>query len=75
MLRVADLLVEDGLTLYEDNRAHARAKLLRLAPAGRKALRVIQMGQKVWANALAAQMDENQLRAASAVLAQQPPGE
>ncbi|MEO7885141.1 MAG: hypothetical protein ABIR76_00150 [Polaromonas sp.] len=31
--------------------------------------------QKVWANALAAQMDENQLRAASAVLAQQPPGE
>ena len=68
--RVADLLEEDGLTAYEDNPAHARAKLLRLTPKGRKALRTIQAGQKVWANALAAQMDEAQLRAASGVLAQ-----
>ena len=68
--RVADLLEADGLTAYEDNPAHARAKLLRLTPKGRKALRTIQEGQKVWANALAASMDEGQLRAASAVLAQ-----
>src|SRR3954470_15999594 len=51
--RVADLLEEDGLTAYEDNPAHARAKLLRLTPKGRKALQTIQAGQKVWANALA----------------------
>lgn len=79
--RVADLLTEDGLTAYEDNPAHARAKLLRLTPKGRKALQTIQAGQKVWANALAAPLDETQLRAASAVLgelqrvllAQEPP--
>lgn len=68
--RVADLLEEDGLTVYEDNPAHARAKLLRLTPKGRKALQTIQAKQKVWANALAAGMDEAQLRGASAVLAQ-----
>jgi len=68
--RVADLLAEDGLTAYEDNPAHARAKLLRLRSKGRKALQTIQAGQKVWANALAVQMDEAQLRTASAMLAQ-----
>lgn len=41
---VADFLVDDGLCVYEDNPAQARAKLLRL--------------------------DEDQLRTASAVLAQ-----
>lgn len=66
--RVADLLTEDGLTAYEDNPAHVRAKLLRLAPKGHKALQTIQAGQKVWANALAVTLDEAQLRAASAVL-------
>lgn len=68
--RVADLLAQEGLTAYQDNPAHARAKLLRLTPKGRKALRTIQAGQKVWANALASGMDEAQLRAASTVLAQ-----
>jgi DNA-binding MarR family transcriptional regulator len=64
------LLVEDGICAYEDNPAHARAKLLRLTSRGSKALQTIQAGQKVWANALAAQLDETQLRAASAVLGQ-----
>lgn len=68
--RVADLLVEEGLSAYENNPAHARAKLLRLTAKGRKALQTIQAGQKVWANALAEGMNEAQLRAASAVLAQ-----
>jgi DNA-binding MarR family transcriptional regulator len=66
--RVADLLTEDGLTAYEGNPAHVRAKLLRLLPKGRKALQTIQAGQKVWANALAARLDEGQIRAASAAL-------
>jgi DNA-binding MarR family transcriptional regulator len=68
--RVADLLVDDVLCAYEDNPAHARAKLLKLTSKGRKALQTIQAGQKVWANALATGMDEAQLRAASTVLAQ-----
>lgn len=68
--RVADLLVEEGLSVYESNPAHARAKLLRLTAKGRKALQTIQAGQKVWANALADGMNEAQLRAASTVLAQ-----
>lgn len=66
--RVADLLTGEGLTAYEDNPAHVRAKLLRLTPRGRKALQTIQTSQKLWANALAAQLDEAQLRAASAAL-------
>ena len=68
--RVADLLVEERLSAYENNPAHARAKLLRLTAKGRRALQTIQAGQKVWANALAAGLNEAQLRAASAVLAQ-----
>jgi DNA-binding MarR family transcriptional regulator len=68
--RVADLLVEDGLCAYEDNPAHARAKLLKLTSRGRTALQTIQAGQKVWANALAAQMEEGPLRIASTALAQ-----
>jgi DNA-binding MarR family transcriptional regulator len=68
--RVADLLVEGGLCAYEDNPAHARAKLLKLTSRGRKALQTIQAGQKVWANGLAAQMEEAPLRIASTVLAQ-----
>lgn len=68
--RVADLLVEEGLSVYESNPAHARAKLVRLTAKGRKALQTIQAEQKVWANALADGMNEAQLRAASTVLAQ-----
>jgi DNA-binding MarR family transcriptional regulator len=68
--RVADLLVEEGLSVYENNPAHARAKLVRLTAKGRKALQTIQAEQKVWANALADGMNEAQLRAASTVLAQ-----
>jgi DNA-binding MarR family transcriptional regulator len=66
--RVADLLTEESLTAYEDNPAHVRAKLLRLTPKGRKALQIIQAGQRTWADALAAQLDESQLRTACGVL-------
>jgi DNA-binding MarR family transcriptional regulator len=68
--RVADLLVEDGLAAYADNPAHARAKLLALAPAGRAALRTIQAGQRRWADALGARMDVAQVQAACATLEQ-----
>src|SRR5215475_810644 len=36
--RLADLLVRDGLAVYQDNPAHRRAKLLRITPHGRASL-------------------------------------
>src|SRR5262245_1238778 len=56
--RVADLLVDDGLAVYEPNPRHRRAKLLAPTPAGREALRAISHAQQPWANALGAQIGE-----------------
>jgi len=66
--RVADVLVRDGLAVYEENPHHRRAQLLVLAPKGRSALRTIQSAQRDWANALGAQIGEADLRQASAIL-------
>jgi DNA-binding MarR family transcriptional regulator len=67
--RLADVLVQDGLATYEDNPAHRRAKLLRIAPPGRAALRSIQTAQRAWSDALGAELGEADLRQAGAVLA------
>ena len=66
--RLADVLVRDGLAAYEDNPAHRRAKLLRITPQGRRALRTIQTAQAVWADALGAKIGEEELRQASILL-------
>jgi len=66
--RVADLLEEEGLVAYEDNPAHRRAKLMRLTPKGRAALRRIQAAQRAWANDLGAAVGEDELRTASRTL-------
>ncbi len=66
--RVADLLERDGLAVYEENPGHRRAKLLRLTPQGGRALDVIQLAQRVWADALGAEIGEEHLRQASVVL-------
>jgi DNA-binding MarR family transcriptional regulator len=66
--RLADVLVRDGLAVYEPNPAHRRAKLLRLTPQGRSALRTVQAAQRSWADALGAELGEADLRRASAVL-------
>jgi DNA-binding MarR family transcriptional regulator len=66
--RLADVLVRDGLAVYEPNPAHRRAKLLRLTPQGRSALRTVQAAQRSWADALGAELGEADLRQASAVL-------
>jgi|SRR5512132_1379430 DNA-binding MarR family transcriptional regulator len=68
--RLADLLVRDGLAAYEDNPAHRRAKLLRIAPKGRTALRTIQTAQAAWADALGAEIGQADLQQASIVLDQ-----
>ena len=66
--RLADLLVRDGLAAYENNPAHRRAKLLRITPQGRTALRTIQTAQAAWADALGAKLGEEDLRQASILL-------
>ncbi len=67
--RTADALVRDGLAAYEENPRHRRAKLVRLTPAGVSVLRTIQMAQREWADALGAEVGEQDLRLAAEVLA------
>ncbi len=67
--RVADLLVEEGLAIYEENPRHRRAQLLALTPQGRAALHKIQSVQRVWADELGAAIGEADLHQASAILA------
>jgi DNA-binding MarR family transcriptional regulator len=59
--RVADLLVKDGLAVYEENPAHKRAKLLRLNARGLKALRVIEKAQRTWANNVGKELSKREL--------------
>ena len=66
--RIADLLERDGLAVYEDNPGHRRAKLLRPTKSGRRALRKISVAQKAWADALGAEIGEEDLRQAGIVL-------
>lgn len=68
--RIADALAQEELAAYEENPAHRRAKLLRLTPDGRTALRAIQAAQRPWADALGAKIGESDLRRASKVLEQ-----
>src|SRR4029453_7805623 len=60
--RLANVLVRDSLAAYEDNPAHRRAKLLRIPPQGRTALRAIQTAQAAWADTLGARIGEAELR-------------
>jgi DNA-binding MarR family transcriptional regulator len=66
--RVADALVQEGLAAYEKNPGHRRAQLLRLTPRGRSVLRTIQAAQRVWADALGAEIGEGDLRRASGIV-------
>jgi DNA-binding MarR family transcriptional regulator len=66
--RLADLLADDGLAVYEDNPRHRRAKLLRITPIGLSRLREIQEAQREWANRLGAELGQAELEQASALL-------
>jgi DNA-binding MarR family transcriptional regulator len=67
--RVADVLVEDGLAVYEDNPGHRRSKLLRITARGHSALQTIRQAQREWADAMGAEIGETNLRTANAILA------
>lgn len=66
--RVANLLVDDGLAVFEDNPQHRRAKLLRPTPDGREALRIISQAQQPWADELGEEVGEDELNRASELL-------
>jgi DNA-binding MarR family transcriptional regulator len=66
--RIADLLVRDRLTVYAENPAHERSKLVRLTSRGHRALRTIQAAQRVWANRVGAEVGEADLRHAGRVV-------
>jgi DNA-binding MarR family transcriptional regulator len=66
--RLADVLVRDGLAAYQDNPAHRRAKLLRMTPQGRAALRAIQAAQVAWSDRLGAELGLDELQQVSATL-------
>ena len=66
--RVADLLVEDGLTEYLPNPQHKRAKLLRLLPQGEETLAEIRVRQAAWVNWLGKQFRAEDLGAAEDLL-------
>lgn len=66
--RIADVLAQEDLVIYQENPAHRRAKLLRLLPKGRAVLRAIQAAQQPWADRLGTQVGEAELSRATAIL-------
>jgi DNA-binding MarR family transcriptional regulator len=60
VLKIADALSKDGLTVYVDNPGDRRAKLLRITDRGRDILSAIQDRQRLWANTLGAQLKEEE---------------
>lgn len=66
--RVANVLVREGLAVYQENPNHRRAQLLVLTPQGLDVLRTIQAVQRDWANALGAEFGVDDLHQAIALL-------
>ena len=60
--RVADLLVDRGWATYRANPAHRRAKLLEPTAAGREAVTRLRRAQHAWADAVGAEIGEDELR-------------
>ena len=66
--RVADLLVADGLCVYQDNPHHQRAKLVGLTPAGRATLYGIDVAQRHWCDGLGERIGQATLQRTAAGL-------
>jgi DNA-binding MarR family transcriptional regulator len=66
--RVADLLEKDGLATYETNPGHRRAQLVRVTARGLRTLRTIEAAQRVWADAVGAEVGEADLRKTNEVV-------
>ncbi|WP_448612958.1 MarR family winged helix-turn-helix transcriptional regulator [Modestobacter sp. URMC 112] len=66
--RVADLLVERGWATWSENPAHRRAKLLGPTPIGRETVGRLAQAQHAWADAVGAEVGEEELRQALATM-------
>ena len=60
--RVADLLVGRGWATFRDNPAHRRARLLEPTQAGRDAVSGLTDAQHAWADAVGAEVGEDEVR-------------
>jgi DNA-binding MarR family transcriptional regulator len=58
--RIADLLVDKGLTEYRPNPAHRRAKLVAVTEAGRDAIKIINPQHAILAKRLADELGPEQ---------------
>jgi DNA-binding MarR family transcriptional regulator len=67
--RVADLLVRDGLAVYQANPAHRRAQLLEPTQLGHEVLHGISVVQKAWADELGAEIGAEPLTRLAAEIA------
>lgn len=68
--QTADGLEQEGFIVYTDNPHHRRSKLMQLTPKGRAALDYVDRERIAWANATAAGLTTEELRAALALLHQ-----
>jgi DNA-binding MarR family transcriptional regulator len=68
--RIADVLVADGLCVYQANPNHQRAKLLEITQAGQSALYAIDAAQHAWCDRLGNTIGETTLRRTEAALRQ-----
>ena len=68
--KLADEAWRAGLIEYDDNPAHRRSRLIRLTPQGEVAYADVAQRIGAWADELAADMDETEIRAALSVLRQ-----
>lgn len=68
--QTADGLEQEGFIVYTDNPHHRRSKLIQLTPKGRTALDHVDRQRVAWANATAAGLATEDLRAALALLHQ-----
>ncbi|ASY64279.1 Transcriptional regulator, MarR family [Sinorhizobium sojae CCBAU 05684] len=66
--RIADLLEAEGMIAYRDNPVHQRAKLMIPTPKGEAVLADISSRQAVWTNALGADIGEERLKQATALV-------
>jgi DNA-binding MarR family transcriptional regulator len=66
--RHADLLVSEGLASYIENPRHVRANLLHIAPEGVTALRLIQDGQRAWADRIGTEIGKEELDRVNSIL-------
>lgn len=57
--RIANILEKEGMVAFKDNPAHQRAKLVVATPAGIAANATLAERQHIWANAMAAGIDES----------------